>query len=187
MLCTTDPAKIIATVKNRCTPVPLKAVAAGDISKLVTTVVGLEKAKIGEAVIARITEVAEGSPRKALVELDKVIGLDDDAARLAAVGVGTGAEKAAFDLIKVLMPFQGRPSWKSVAAVLKAIEAEDPESVRQLLLACARTGLLKDDARSGLCWTVIDVFREPLWDRNSGKALLAARSYEVVQMFNKQK
>lgn len=180
-LCTTDPKKILLAARKRCQTVSLKPVPDKLLTRLVEDVAAEERVKLGEAVVLSIVQAAEGSARGALVELEKVIGLPDDKARIAAVGK-QGAEKVAFELVQALIPFKGRPSWDKIAEVLSGLKEEEPEGLRQLVLASARTTLLRPTAPKevrDLAARVIDYLRDPLWDRNSGHALLAAGCYGV--------
>lgn len=177
-LCTTDPGKILKTVRNRTTEVALKPVGEKELTALLAGVAKREKATVAADVIEAIVAAAAGSPRRALVELERAISLPP-ADRLAAVGA-QGAEKAAIDLARALL-WEGNPSWPAVAAVLKAVEDEEPEGLRQMLLACARTALLK--AKPGTpaavrAFVLIDALKTPFYDA-AGKALLAAACYEA--------
>jgi len=177
-LCTTDPGKILKTVRNRTTEVALKPVGEKELVALLTGVAKREKATVAADVVEAIVAAAAGSPRRALVELERAISLPP-ADRLAAVGA-QGAEKAAIDLARALL-WEGSPSWPAVAAVLKAVEDEDAEGLRQMLLACARTSLLKAKAGTPIavrCFTLIDCLKTPFYDA-SGRALLASACYEV--------
>lgn len=178
ILATTEPKRIIPTILNRCTKITFHPVKPPDLTALVKRVCAAERLEVATDVVAALVEAANGSPRAALVGLEAVAGLPP-AERLAAIGV-QGVEKEAFDLVKVLVPFQGVPSWLKVSAVLSALEESDPESLRCMVLACARTRLLKGGADAPLCYKVIQCLRENYFDRNTGRALLAAACYNVV-------
>lgn len=178
ILATTEPKRVIPTILNRCTKITFHAVKADDLSALVTKVVAAERLDVARDVVAAVVEAANGSPRAALVELERVAGLPP-AERLAAVSAA-GAEKAAFDLVRELIPFRGAPAWSRVAAVLSAIEEEDPEGLRQMVLASARTRLLKGGPDASMCYRAIRCLDQPFYDRASGRALLAAACYSIV-------
>lgn len=181
MLCTTDDKKLLPTIRNRCCEIAFKAIPDKDLIQLVRTVAKREKATVNEQAIENIVTAAEGSARRALQELQRIIGFEED--EQADAVQGAGIEKAAFDLVKVLMPWQGSSSWDEVVKVLKDIEEEEPEKLRQLLLASARGILLSPKsgmALKGRAVNVINAFREPLYDRNSGRALIAGSCFEIV-------
>lgn len=180
VLCTTDPKKIIPMVLTRCSTLTFNSVRDAELGKLVRRVAAAERVKIPDDIVSRVVAAAGGSPRTALVELDKVVGITDD--RLAAESVGAPrAERAAFDLVKELLPFGNRgPVWKNVAALLEEFREEEPEGVRQMLLSCCRTAILKGDARSRAAYRLAICLEKPYPDRSSGAALLAANLYEAV-------
>lgn len=177
---TTDPSKIIPAVKNRCTTLPLRPVPPEELIGLVRGVAGKEKANIGTGVANRIAALADGSPRRALVLLESVIGLSDGKEQLAALE-DKSTRKAAFDLVKALMPFKGRPNWNEIVAVLKSVEDKEPEGIRQLILKCARTTILKGGVPAARASAIIQMFRDPLYDRGSGHAILASLCWEMLK------
>ncbi len=184
-LCTTDPQRLLPAIRSRCVRVAIKAVPHDDITKLITRVAKGEKVKLDERVVTAIADAADGSPRAAVKTLEKVIGLVDPEKQLGAIG-GVGVQKAARDLIGALMPWQGSPSWPGVAKVLADIRDEDPEGIRHLLLAVARTNLLKGGPQADRYATVISWLEKPYYDKNSGHAVLAKDCYEICRIVNKR-
>lgn len=180
MLCTTDPKKIITAVLNRCTMIAVKPIPPKELRAMLADVAGREMATVSGDLLDKIVEYAEGSGRRALVELEKVLGIDDPEERMEAVG-RQGAERAAFDLVKVLLPWAGKPKWADVATVLKDIEGEDPEGLRHMVLASARSMLLKKG--NPLAAAAIYRFREPMYEA-AGRALLAMACFDLVQDAN---
>lgn len=179
MICTTDPKKIIPTIHSRCSKIPTKQIDRKNMSLLLNRVSKAEKFDLDADLMDRIIECAGGSARTALVELEKVIGIPDPKKRLAAISPPT-TEKAAFDLVRALNLYKGSPSWNEVVAVLNDIKAEPPETIRQLILASARTAMLKlGSSGGGFPCKVIQCLRDPYWDQNSGHAILAADLYKV--------
>lgn len=181
-LCSTDPTKILKAVRSRCTPVEMKPVADVEMKKWLTGVAAAEKIAVGGNVVDRIVERAAGSCRTALVILENVGGVPA-AEQFAAVG--GAAETAAAELFKQLMPFRGAPSWPAVAKVLADLkdQGEDPEGLRQMLMAVAVGALLKDGSgreRAPLADKVIHYLDTPYLDRNTGWALLAQGCYRAV-------
>jgi hypothetical protein len=146
---------------------------------LLTRVAKAERFDLDIQLMEKIIECAGGSARTALVELEKVIGITDPKKRLAAISPPT-TERAAFDLVKALNLYGGNPSWNDVVAVLNDIKAEPPETIRQLILANARTAMLKlGSGKGAFPCKVIQCLRDPYWDTNSGHAILAADLYKV--------
>lgn len=174
LLATTDPNKLLKTVKTRCTEVKVKELAHGEAEKLLKAVCKREKRKIDEEVRDKIIEMAEGSARKLLVLLDQVMGLKDAEEQLAALEAGDYKAQAIALARELMNP---RTSWTEVAKVLRGIE-EDPESIRHMVLGYANAILTKGGKLSSRAYCVIEAFRDNFYD--SKKAGLTAACYEVV-------
>lgn len=184
-LCTTHPKQLIPTILNRCTQLAFKPVSAADLAALVKRVAAAERVKppVDDRLAAKIAEAANGSPRVALVELEKVIGLSDPADRLAAAGDRVGSDKVAFELVKAAIPFKGVPNWPDVAAVIQGLideGKEDPEGLRQMVLSVARKGMLKEPDRAARCYKLVRCLDAPLYDAGSAWAVLTAAFFEIV-------
>jgi DNA polymerase-3 subunit gamma/tau len=70
--CTTEPSKIITTIRNRCTEIKFKALGIEELSEVVNRVLKLEKIKLSNEVVESIAEKAEGADAD-LAELVKGI------------------------------------------------------------------------------------------------------------------
>jgi DNA polymerase III gamma/tau subunit len=177
MLCTTDPKKVILTIRNRCTTIQVKSVSDRDLGTLVRRVTESEKKSVSTAVVDKIVEVATGSPRSALVNLEKVLGLPDEKSQLLAISPIMDSPEA-FELVKVLLPWTGSPDWKVVARKLEELKEEDPEGLRLMILSSARAQLLKNG--NPLAYKAIRCLDTPFYDRPSGNALLVAGCYQII-------
>lgn len=181
MLATTDPNKLLPTIRSRCTEIGCKGLSPFDLAALVNEVAKGEEAKVSKDCVEQICEVAEGSPRKALVLLEQILGLESEADRIDAIGTAN-SKRAAFDLVREMMPFKGRPVWGNVAKVLKAIEEESPEGIRRMVIASARSSLLKADLPN--MYRVLVAFEKPFFDETkTAHGALAAACYEVVSQW----
>src|SRR3989304_6393580 len=69
ILCTTDPQKLLPTLKNRCLSYTLKSLSNKEIGNLLSTVITLEKIEITEDTLNLLVYKSEGCPRKGLVML----------------------------------------------------------------------------------------------------------------------
>lgn len=174
LLCTTDPDKVLATIRNRCTRIAVKPLQPKDMESLLRSVIGKEGTKVSDEVVDRIVEKAEGSPRAALVSLGSVIGLPDGE-RLEAVE-RSDARGQAIELARALM--NPRFRWPDVAKLLKSLEGEEPESLRRMVLGYARSVLLGGGQSSVRAYNVIYGFEGNMFD--SGAAGLARACWDVI-------
>lgn len=176
-LASTDPQKLLTTIRTRCAEVPCKSLSAGLLLSLVTAVAGKEEMPLKPNAAKRLVELAEGSARKSLVLLEQLVGLEKEDDQLDALNEAD-AKRAAFDLVKALMPFKGEPQWAEVSSILKDIQGEDAEGLRRMVLASARTWLLKDGKKNERAYRVLRAFERNFFD--TGHAGLAVAAYEVV-------
>lgn len=176
MLATTDPAKLLETVRTRCTEIKLGPVPNAGLATLIGSVLAAEgRDSLPPDLLGKLVDAAAGSARKALVLLHQVIGLDSDKERLAVLEKADAA-KNAFDIVRGLL--WRKMSWADMAAIIATVE-DDFDGFRRLILANAAKELLKADPRSsGRAADVISVFRDHWFD--CGKAGLAVCCYEIL-------
>lgn len=175
-LCTTDPQRLIQTIKTRATEIKLSALTDDQIGELLNQVASAEGSELEEELVDRIVQSSEGSPRKALVLLAQCIKLDGLESRLEAVNAADSARQA-IELARLL--FKPGAQWTDVAAVLKSVENEDPEGIRYLVLSYSRKVLLGGGKMAGRAFDIVNVFRDHLWD--SKHAGLTALCWELVK------
>lgn len=174
MLATTNPNKLIKTIQTRCTPITLKPVHGKAMEKLILQVLSAEKKKVTDEVIERLVDVADGSPRAALVLLEEILNLDDDEQQLNVL-LSSDVKQAAIEIYrKLISPYT---KWGEMATILNAVE-EEPERIRHLILACATTTMLKGGKNVQRAYLIIDCFRDHWYDCK--KAGLVAACFQVI-------
>ena len=140
VLCTTEPQKLLKTIRTRCVHVPVKLLSGDDVFDLLVEAIkahGL--ADPGDAVLDAVTSKAEGCPRSALTMLEQCLGLRE-AEALTAVQNFRTRERQAIDVCRLLVAGK---QWADIAAAYNGIEEKDPEGVRRMLLGYLRSCLLK--------------------------------------------
>jgi len=126
LLTTTDPQKLIKTIRNRCATFEVSLLGSREIKLLIGNVLEKEKVEgFPDEAITEIVRTCEGSPRKALVILDKVIDIDNDEDLLEAIREVQFGERQTIELCRALM----KGDWSEISEILKGIK-EDPEKVR---------------------------------------------------------
>jgi DNA polymerase-3 subunit gamma/tau len=173
ILCTTDPHKLIKTIRTRCTEIALKPIGGPDLSSLIMSTVASEEKKITGDVIQKLVENSDGSARKALVLLESILDIDDEQSRLDAIDK-MSQEKQIIDLCRLLL--NPKSQWADIASILKDLEGEEPENIRRCILGYMRAVLLKSSMpRAYQC---LGAFERNFFD--SGNAGLAMACYEVM-------
>jgi len=174
-LATTEPQKLLKTIRTRATEVTLKPMRDEHVRSAILHTLkrarkDLKFAKVTTPVIDKLVELADGSARQAIKTLDHIIGYDDEASRLEYIQKADVREQG----IAIARAIFQRKSWREVADVIKHCD-EEPEAVRRIILAYASTILLNSgQSRAHL---VIEHFRDHWYD--CGKAGLVSSCYAV--------
>ena len=175
LLATTDPQKLKRTIKTRCTEIAVSNLSEKVLERILVDVLKKEEMDVPQDVINKITEVSEGSARKALVLLNQVYDLDNEKDMLASIEKTT-LEKVSEFVGRLLI----RPSvkWPEIAKLLKRYKDEDAETIRWGVLGYAKNCMLSGGKVSNRAFKIISAFQDNFYD--SKHAGLVAACYEVV-------
>ena len=146
-LCTTEPDKVLATIKNRCVQYRVKTLGTKQVMRLLSRVVSAEGLEVDGSVLKSISKNCEGTPRTALMLLDKVKGVEDRRKALRIIEEGVEENKSVVDLCRVLMR-PGSGKWDDAREVLAQLRGEDPEGVRRAVLGYMQAVLLNGNLRA---------------------------------------
>ena len=178
-LCTTNPEKIIPTIKTRCSEIKLNSVGIKDLITLSQSVLlkeGIED--IGEEVLEKLADIADGSPRKCLVKLQQLVELPDDESRFKMLSKDEAFEATVKDLCEVFTKAQ-KKTWREVAQIVKSLnETQEPETIRRAVLGWLSSALLSGWARGMSNDALVEVMR--CWEMDfysSGKAGVVISAY----------
>jgi len=171
VLCTTDPDKLLKTVRGRCSTFELRPLNDKQMLSLLRRVVKEEGDTLTKQVYEQIIEDTEGLPRNALQVLDLVLRTDEDQ-RLEAAKKGAQTQNESIELCRLLIEGAG---WKRVSQLVKGLRNEDPESVRRHVLGYAASVALngKDPERMGL---ILESFSDPYYNTNFSGLVLSCLS-----------
>lgn len=162
ILCTTEPDKLIATIKNRCTPYQVSPLITPQMMTLLKSVCQKENLEVKPTLLREINKVSGGSARHALVLLEQISTIKGDETALRIIGDGLVDEAKTIELCRALLKNEG---WPTIAGLLKGLNA-DPEKVRYSVLGYMNSVLLgKGDSKTA---NIIATFSESFI--NSGKA-----------------
>lgn len=173
VLATTDPQKLKTTLKRRCTDFEVKPLDQDDVVELLEGVAENEEMDVPDKVIKKIATDSLGSPGVALKTLDKLKGIPKDRMEAVAEQV-TANENAVIDLCRALMQ---RKPWNTITKILKGLEKEDPEGIRNAVCGyCTSVLMSKKDPNAYL---VLSCFLEPYY--NTGRGRLIASCFEALE------
>jgi DNA polymerase III gamma/tau subunit len=173
ILCTTEPEKLLPTLRGRCVDLPVKPLNENEMMKLLRTVVKGEGKKVAISVYEQIVRDSLGLPRNAIQILEKVIKVPEvqqlEIAKQSAVQYSESIQ-----LCRALFEKAG---WKKISTILTGLKQEDPESIRRQVLGYCQSILLKQE--NDRAAFVIEIFQEPLY--NIGFPGLVLACYSVVK------
>jgi len=138
ILCTTEPEKLLVTIRNRCMPFQLFSLNNREMMTLLKKVAASENINAKPTVLREISKVANGSARKALVLLEQISDCENDETAIKVITSGIADETKTIDLCRALL----KKDWAEVSAVLKGLNGVDPENIRYAVLGYFTTVLL---------------------------------------------
>jgi DNA polymerase III subunit gamma/tau len=170
-LATTDPDNLLPTIRDRCHPMPVRALTYKELEGLCDYVADEEMIELSDGVKDDLVAAAQGSARMLLVLLDKVANLDA-AQQQAAIQEGVAEQTEAYDLFWALM---NKKKWPTVSGMLKNLKSE-PEKARWSILGLARVELLKSGNYQA--YAIIDCFSRNFYDSKAAGLVMAC--FEAV-------
>ncbi len=174
-LATTDPQKLLRTIRTRATEIKVKPLSDGDMEKLIERIWVKEREdNASEDVVEKIVKLADGSPRKALVLLNQIIDEEEEERALAVLTSGV-SETEAIELARALL--NPKVSWSEVVKILKGIQGldEQVESIRWLVLSYMSSVALGNSPQTAKACRVMEAFRDHFYDCKKAGLILACR------------
>jgi DNA polymerase III subunit gamma/tau len=172
---TTNPEKLLKTLKGRCSQFSVDLLGEKDMFRLLRKVVKSEGENMAKAVYEQITKSSQGHVRNALQILEQVLHVEEDK-RLEMAKKAEQTENESIELCRMLLV---KESWKKIANVLQSLKKqnEDAEGIRRHVLGYAQSVLLKSDNAQAA--VVIEAFWEPTY--NVGFPGLVYSCYESIK------
>jgi DNA polymerase-3 subunit gamma/tau len=173
ILCTTEPQKLIETIRGRCSQFQLKPLDESQMYGLLRRIVHGEKAKLEKEIYDIIIRDSLGRPRNAIVILEQVLKASPE--RRAEVALQTAAqENQSIELCRALL----KPvTWKEIIPILNGLKGQEAESIRRVILGYCQAILLKSDLYQA--GRVLEQFIDPFYD--SGFPQLVYACYTVIK------
>ncbi|MBT7929472.1 AAA family ATPase [Candidatus Peregrinibacteria bacterium] len=171
ILCTTDPRKLLTTIRNRCVTYEVEPLGRKNLTKLLNQIVKKEGGKLKDEVADKLVKKAEGCPRQLLVLLQQVINMSEKN-QLKAIKTFKTQEQKVIDLCRAILV---KKKWGEIAKILRGID-EDPEYVRRAILGYMNSVMLKSEDPH--CMIAYLAFKDPFYD--TGKAGLTFSCYKAI-------
>ena len=168
-LCTTDPYKLLDTIRGRCHTFEMKSLPKYKIVKLLTDICAKEEADVPREVLSEIARVSDGSCRCAVRTLDQIIDLKPKD-MIEGVQSGYISDATLKEICQLVIQTGDR--FKDMAKLLKGVDAEQ-EQIRIGIMNYLTTVILNNP--SDRIAEMISLFLEPSF--NHGK--LAGVTYSL--------
>lgn len=172
ILCTTDPQKLLPTIRGRCSQLQVQPLTEKETKQLIKRIVKAEKETLDKEVYDQIVQDSMGHPRNALQILSQVLSATPEK-RLQVAQQTAETESKTIELCRALM--DGSP-WKKVAGILGGLKGEDAEGIRRAILGYCQSILLKGENNQAAA--VMEEFINPFY--NSGFPGLILACYGVL-------
>ena len=146
ILCSTEPERLLPTIRNRCTSFKVSRLSFDEVKGLIEGVLRKEGKKISLKVLRRLIQSSEGSPRKALVLLGKVLEMEDEDLMLEALAEPGEDNEVIVVVMRILLDSKLPPAqkWSKIRKRLNKGDWE-PEGLRRGMIAYCNKVLLGTD------------------------------------------
>lgn len=184
ILCTTDPQKVIETIKGqRCSQFELKPLKDEEIKQILNDVLRKNSREMPSEIIDYLIEISEGVPRKALVALNKVVHFKDEDRNLKTIKKLLAPQEdhnQAIDLCRALI--SGK-EWGTIQGILKSLlidaKLDNFEQIRQAVLGYVSSVALNSATPNRRAMLIYECFKEPFY--TAGKAHLVFACLYVMR------
>jgi len=167
ILCTTDPQKLLPTIRGRCAQFQVNPLTDRKMKILLRRVVKAEGNSIAKEVYEQITQDSLGHPRNALQILSQVLSVGEEK-RLDMAKKIAETQSKTIELCRALVNGE---SWKKVSNILKGLKDEDVEGIRRAVLGYCQAVLL-NSGKPGIAG-IMEEFVEPFFNSDFAGLVLA--------------
>lgn len=161
ILATTDPQKLIKTLKDRCVTFEVQPLSSKEMEEFISGIAEAEEVDLPDKVIKKIVQDSNGHPRAALQMLERIIDLPAKDME-KAVEQAAEVETQVIDLCRAML--KPKASWKEICPLIKTLTGE-PESNRHAVRGYCSAILLsgQDNAKAAL---ILECFKDKYMDKN---------------------
>ena len=173
ILCTTDPQKLLPTIRGRCSQFQVQPLTDKEMKRLLLRIVKAEGESLSKEVYEQIIQDSMGHPRNALQILAQVLSVEPEK-RLEVAKRSAETQSQTIELCRALVK---GASWKKIAEILKGLKDEDAEQIRRAVLGYCQSILLSGKQDNTVA-VIMEEFMEPFY--NSGFPALVFACYSVL-------
>ena len=158
ILCTTEPQKLIETIRGRCIQLQVYPLTETQMFGLLRGIVRKEGKELDRQVYDQIVQDSLGLPRNAINILEQVLSVPKEQQMEMARRIADQQSQ----MIELCRALLNNSSWKKVKDILTGLKDQEPESIRRVVLGYCQSVLLKseNDNAAG----IIEAFWEPTYN-----------------------
>jgi len=158
VLCTTEPHKLIPTIRGRCQQFQMSPLQDRQMMILLHRIAKWENETLEREIYNQIVQDSLGLPRNAIQTLEQVLKSDPEM-RLKVAQQTANQQSRSIELCRALI---NQSSWEHIRGILKGLKDQQPESIRRQVLGYSQSVLL--NGANDQAAHVIEEFSEPLYD-----------------------
>ena len=175
ILCTTDPQELSSILRSRCITFEVQGLTEDEMAQFLREIVVAEHKRVPDNVLRQIAIDSLGSCRDALQILEKIIDLPRQD-MLEVAKQTAEANNEVIELCRILMAGTSK-DWLKITKILKGLEKENPEKIRQSMLGYSNSVLMKGD--NAKAFLIMDSFlRNPFY--GAGKYQVTHTCYAAL-------
>lgn len=149
ILCTTEPKKLIATVRSRCTEYKVQPLTKAEGAKFITVISKKAKLITSEAITNKVMDETGRRPRAMLTAMQKLMGITDELEALSVLNESLDDDINIYELTMLLIKQQGKKgAWKTACDLIKASNSTDAEAIRRSVLGITSKMMLTSQGKS---------------------------------------
>ena len=173
ILATTDPEKLLSTIKGRCQQFQVKPLTDSQMFSLLRRIVREEGETLEQEVYDQIIQDSLCHPRNALQILEQVLSVAPER-RLVMAKQTAEVQSQAIELCRALIKHE---NWNKVNKILVGLKGQEEETIRRIVLGYCQVILLKEDnTRAGL---IMEELFDPFY--NTGFPGLVYKCYSITK------
>ena len=172
-LCTTEPQKLLLTIRSRCCQLELERISNRELYPFLIEISKKENNEISKRIARQIAETSEGYVRDGLSLLEKVLQFTDEEKQFKIACEKIENEKTVIDLCQLLLNSESLNN--DIIKVLIDLQEENPESLRKIILSYMQKVFLNNLQMRKKSSIIIDCLKEFIYDY----AVFCKNIYEI--------
>lgn len=173
ILCTTDPQKLLPTIKGRCIQIQVNPLSERQMYALLSSITESENQSLSSDIYDQIVQDSLGLPRNAINILEQVLSVPED--RRLTIAKQT-AEKQS-QIIELCRALISNASWSKVKSILAGLKEQEAETIRRAVLGYCQAVLLNKE--NDMAALIIERFWEPTY--NIGFPGIVYACYSIIK------